>query len=137
MEARFRTRMDRSLDEIAAEMHSEQYHSPFGQAYSEKAFLGAESSYQRSSNSKRYAPYPNVGSGSYSRESDEELVSRSHIRESETADDLGRPFSFSAARQIVTSSLDAAKRLFVGNLSYSTTWQNLKEHMRRGVCAIM
>lgn len=116
MEARFRTRMDRSLDEIAAEMHSEQLHNPFSQAYEERAFVGAEPPFQRSSNSRRYAPYPDVRNGTNSREREES----------------GGPLSLMAGHSM-TGSNEATNRLFVGNLSYSTTWQTLKEHMRRGI----
>lgn len=111
-------RMDRSLDEIAAEMHSEQSQNPFGQVYKERAFVGAEPSFQRSSNSRRYAPYPDISTGSYS--------------SLERDEDLSRPLSQSAS-QVSMSSSDANARLFVGNLSYKTSWQALKEHMRRGI----
>ena len=130
MEAKFRTRMDRSLDEIAAEMHSGKSANPFGQAYTEKAFVGAEHTYQKSSISRRYTPYPDINSGSFSQDRDEELFSRGHTRRT-ISDELDRPFSFRSG-QAMASNLDGDNRVFVGNLSYSTTWQALKEHMRRG-----
>ena len=111
-------RMDRSLDEIAAEMHSEQAQNPFGQVYKERVFVGAEPSFQRSSNSRKYTPYPDISSGACS--------------SLERDEDLSRPLSQSASH-VSTGSSDANTRLFVGNLSYKTSWQTLKEHMRRGI----
>ena len=106
--------MDRSLDEIAAEMHSAQADNPFSQVlYEERAYVGAEHTTQRSSNSRRYAPYPEPYSLALERE------------------DSGRLFS-RKAYQVVTGSSEPTNRLFVGNLNFSTSWQTLKEHMRRG-----
>ena len=105
--------MDRSLDEIAAEMHSAQADNAFSsQAYEERTFVGAEHSLghgRSSASSRRYAPYPS-------------LVDR---------EDSGRLFSRKSA-QPESSSSDSTNRLFVANISFSTSWQRLKEHMRRG-----
>ena len=113
MEARFRTRMDRSLDEIAAEMHSAQADNAFSsQVYEERTFVGAEHSLghgRSSASSRRYAPYPS-------------LVDR---------EDSARLFSRKSA-QPESSNSDSTNRLFVANISFSTSWQRLKEHMRRG-----
>ena len=114
MEARFRTRMDRSLDEIAAEMHSAQAENAFSsQAYEERMFVGAEHSLghgRPSASSRRYAPYPS----------------------SVDREDSGRLFSRKSA-QPESSSSNSINRLFVANISFSTSWQRLKEHMRRGI----
>ena len=109
--------MDRSLDEIAAEMHSEQAQNPFGKVYKERTFVGAEPSSQRSSNSRRYAPYPDISSSMHSMLEKEE--------------DLSRPLTLNTDL-ISTGSSGGNTRVFVGNLSYKTSWQALKEHMRRG-----
>ena len=115
MESRFRSRMDRSLDEIAAEMHSAQADNPFSsQVYEERAFVGAEHSLghgRSSASSRRYAPYPEP----YSLD----------------REDSGRLSSRKSA-QAGSSSSDLTYRLFVANISFSTSWQRLKEHMRRG-----
>ena len=97
-----RHRMDRSLDEIAAEMNTRGSNSaPFGQDYEERDYIGAPIK-GSSSSSRRYAPYSS-GRSSYS--------------------DRGRDRSRSP-----TSSA----RVFVANLSFNTTWQSLKDHMRKG-----
>ena len=109
--------MDRSLDEIAAEMHSAQAANPFSsQVYEERAFVGAEHSRQSSlgrssASSRRYAPYPEP----YSLD----------------REDSGRLFSRKSLQ--AGSSSEPTSRLFVGNISFSTSWQTLKEHMRRGI----
>lgn len=109
--------MDRSLDEIAAEMHSEQARDLFAKVYEERAFVGAEPSFQRSSSSRRHAPYPDMGgSCSYSQERKcDSLRPRTPSDDGAAAGDA-----------------EANTKLFVGNLNYSTTWQALKDHMRRG-----
>ena len=108
--------MDRSLDEIAAEMHSAQVEDPLSsrQAYKEGAFIGAEHSVHKrsSSNSRRYAPYPEPHS-----------LNR---------EDSGRPFFRKTTRGIGEGNLEPTDRLFVGNISFTTSWQTLKGHMRRG-----
>lgn len=115
MESRFRIRMDRSLDEIAAEMHSAQADNPFSsKVYEERAFVGAEHGHghgRSSSSSRRYAPYPEP----YSLD----------------REDSGRLFSWKTA-QAESSSSEPTSRVFVGNINFSTSWQTLKEHMRRG-----
>ncbi len=109
--------MDRSLDEIAAEMHSAQADDSFSsQAYEERAFVGAEDSLghgRSSASSRRYAPYPSV----------------------DREDSGSRLFSRKSA-QAGSSSSDSTKRLFVANISFSISWQRLKEHMRRGTLVV-
>ena len=109
-EAYARHRMDRSLDEIAAEMNSSSQLNhgsnslPFGQDYEERDYIGAPIRGVPSSSSKRHTPYS---------------TSRSSYR------DRG-------SRDRDTSPMSRSNRLFVANLSYHTTWQTLKDHMRKG-----
>ena len=100
-----RARMDRSLDEIAAEMHSTQVHQ-FGTDYKNRPFDGAENYRMLDRSSKRYTPY-SIGS------------SRSNRRDS------------SVEREKERSHALGNRRVFVANLSYDTTWQRLKDHMRK------
>ena len=99
--------MDRSLDEIAAEMNTRGSNSvPFGQDYEERDYIGAPIR-GNSTSSRRYAPYSSSsGRSSYS--------------------DRGRDRS-------PDRDLSSNNRVFVANLSFNTTWQNLKDHMRRGM----
>ena len=99
--------MDRSLDEIAEEMNSNQGSStlPFGQDYEEREYVGAPiRGSSLSSRNWRRAPYSTSRGGHDRSERD-----RSH------EDDNG------------------SNRIFVANLSYSTTWQRLKDYMRKGI----
>ena len=107
--------MDRSLDEIAAEMHSAQADNPFSsQVYEERVFMGAEHNGRSSASSRRYAPYP---------------------RPSVEREDSGGLFSRKSS-QVESSSPDSTSRVFVANISYSLSWQKLKEHMRRGTAPV-
>lgn len=103
-----RHRMDRSLDEIAAEMNSGLAQSssslPFGRDYEERDYIGAPIKGMTSS-SRRAVPY------SISRRGRERDISRRGREES--------PESHN-------------NKVFVANLSYETTWQMLKDHMRKG-----
>ena len=107
-----RHRMDRSLDEIAAEMNSHDGSSavPFGQDYEERDYIGAPIRGVSSGNNRRHAPYSASSRVSYR--------------------DRGQDRDRSPGRDDVNSS-----RVFVANLSYNTTWQSLKDHMRKG-CAM-
>ncbi len=103
-----RHRMDRSLDEIAAEMNSNQgkweettSSLPFGKDYEEREYVGAPIRDTSSSSSRRHAPYS---------------TSRGHIRGSRDK----------------SSEREYGNRVFIANLSYNTTWQNLKDYMRKG-----
>ncbi len=105
-----RHRMDRSLDEIAAEMNSSGLNRgassvPFGQDYEERDFIGApiRGVSNSSGSSRRHAPYS---------------TSRSSFRDREGS--LDKEDSVS-------------NRVFVANLSYNTTWQMLKDYMRKGL----
>lgn len=109
--------MDRSLDEIAAEMNSSQSSShaiSFGQDYEDRDYIGAPIR-GPPSYSKRHAPY------STSRSSNSH--DRGHSR---------RDRDMSAEAEELTSS-----RIFVANLSYGTTWQSLRDHMRKGILLLM
>jgi hypothetical protein len=102
-----RHRMDRSLDEIAAEMNSSGLNHgssiTFGQDYEERDYVGAPIRGVSNSSGRRHAPYPSSRRG---RDRDR---SRSLEREE-----------------------SPSNRVFVANLSYNTTWQSLKDHMRKG-----
>lgn len=92
--------MDRSLDEIAAEMNSRDNsssHLQFGEDYEERNYIGAPIRGSFNS-SKRHAPYSAEKSSSGRR---------------------GRERS--------------GCRVFVANLSFATTPQNFREHMRKGM----
>lgn len=106
-----RHRMDRSLDEIAAEMNSGLAQSsnslPFGRDYEDREYIGAPIR-GASSLSRRPAPYSTSRRG---RERDRDLRGRE--------DSVERDESRN-------------NRVFVANLSYETTWQLLKDHMRKG-----
>lgn len=113
--------MDRSLDEIAAEMHSAQADNPFSsQVYEERTFVGAEHSHghgRSSSSSRRYAPYPEPFS-----------LDR---------EDSGRLFSRKSTQAGSSTFItDSTNRVFVANISFSMSWQKLKEHMRRGIAVV-
>lgn len=100
-----RHRMDRSLDEIAAEMNTRDSSSvPFGQDYEERDYIGAPIR-GGSNSSRKYAPYSSSSGG------------RSSYQ------DRGRD----------RSPDNSNARLFVANLSFNTTWQTLKDHMRKGM----
>lgn len=108
-----RHRMDRSLDEIAAEMNSSglnQGASPiaFGLDYEERDYVGAPIRGVSNSSSKRHTPY-STSRSSY----------RDRGRDREQARSLDRDDS-------------PSNRVFVANLSYNTSWQSLKDHMRKG-----
>lgn len=104
-----RARMDRSLDEIAAEMHSTQVHrSSFGEDYENRPFGGAESYRELDRSSRRYAPYSGSGSSAPRREGSAER-----------------------GRERVGGQAMTSRRVFVANLNYETTWQRLKDHMRK------
>lgn len=104
-----RHRMDRTLDEIAAEMNSgltERSNSiAFGRDYEERDYIGAP--IKGSSSSRRPAPYSTSRRG------------RDSYRHGGRDDSLERDESRN-------------NRVFVANLSYGTTWQMLKDHMRKG-----
>lgn len=106
--------MDRSLDEIAAEMNSGltggSSSLPFGQDYEERDYIGAPIRGTSSSSSKRHAPY-----------------SRVSFRDRESSR-RGRDRVGSMEREEAPGT-----RIFVANLSYSTTWQTLKDHMKQGM----
>ena len=95
-----RHRMDRSLDEIAAEMNSGSNtvsHAPFGEEYGDRDYVGAPIRGSFSS-SKRHTPYSSE-----------------------------RP---SGRRDRVSEK--SGCKIFVANLSFSTTPQAFREHMRKG-----
>lgn len=104
--------MDRTLDEIAAEMNSSGLtlgsgSVPFGRDYAERDYIGAPIR-GVSNSSRRHTPYSRPsyhdrGRGRQSREGSME------------GDEL------------------ADNRIFVANLSFGTTWQVLKDHMRKGM----
>ncbi len=98
--------MDRSLDEIAAEMNTRGSNSvPFGQDYEERDYIGAPIR-GSSISGRRYTPYSSSRS-SYHERGQDRSPDRDH---------------------------NANARIFVANLSFNTTWQLLKDHMRRGMC---
>ena len=99
-----RHRMDRSLDEIAAEM-SGSNSVPFGQDYEERDYIGAPIR-GGSISSRRNAPYSSSGRSSYLDRGRDRSPDRDH---------------------------GLNNRIFVANLSFNTTWQMLKDHMRRGI----
>lgn len=103
-----RHRMDRSLDEIAAEMNSGQGSSsvPFGQGYEGRDYIGAPIKGASSSSSRRSAPY-----STSSRDRGRDRRREGSLEREDTRNN---------------------NRIFVANLSYGTTWQMLKDHMRRG-----
>ena len=107
-----RHRMDRTLDEIAAEMNSGLTESsssiPFGRDYEERDYIGAPIK-GTSSSSRRPAPYSTSRRGR----------DRDSYRHGGRDDSLEREESRN-------------NRVFVANLSYGTTWQMLKDHMRKG-----
>ena len=98
-----RGRMDRSLDEIAAEMHSDQ-HEVFGRGYEHRE-LGRMTHRERES--RRYEPYSSRRDGH----------------------DRGGP-SWRDRERDDEGTQDT--RIFVANLNYSVSWQRLKDHMKRG-----
>lgn len=102
--------MDRSLDEIAAEMNSDEHPTtrlPFGEEYEERDYVGAPIR-GMSSTVKRHTPY------STGKMSSQPSSLRRHGRET------------------VGSS-----RVFVANLSFATTQESFKEHMRKGESKIV
>lgn len=107
-----RHRMDRSLDEIAAEMNSGLTQSssslPFGRDYEERNYIGAPIK-GTSSSSRRSAPYSTSRRG---RERDSWRDRR--------------------GRESVDREESRNNKVFVANISYETTWQMLKDHMRKG-----
>lgn len=104
-----RHRMDRSLDEIAAEMNSSGLNHgssslSFGQDYEERDYVGAPIRGLSNSSGKRHTPYSTARRG------------RGGDRERERS--LDRE--------------ESCNKVFVANLSYNTTWQSLKDYMRKG-----
>ena len=91
-----RGRMDRSLDEIAAEMHSDQ-HEVFGRGYEHRE-LGRMTHRERES--RRYEPYSSRRDGH----------------------DRGGP-SWRDRERDDEGTQDT--RIFVANLNYSVSWQRL------------
>ena len=104
--------MDRSLDEIAAEMNSSGLtHSssvPFGRDYEERDYIGAPIR-GVSNSTRRHTPYSRP---SYRDRGRSQLSREGSMEGDELADN----------------------RIFVANLSFGTTWQVLKDHMRKGTC---
>lgn len=98
--------MDRSLDEIAAEMNSSGDEGMFGRYYEGKELTGATHSRDHRP-SQRYSPYSTSRGGPSWR------VDRERGRRSPGAEE------------------DQGARLFVANLSYSVSWQRLKDHMKQ------
>lgn len=106
--------MDKSLDEMAAEMRypsdsSNQQGPPFGQAdpgYNSKQVNVREEEY-RDRATTRYLPYPDSYTDGEERKSDTDRRGRRDDKDACT--------------------------LFVSNLKYSTGWQDLKDHMKKGV----
>lgn len=106
--------MDRSLDEIAAEMNSSglthgSSSIQFGRDYEERDYIGAPIRGVSNSIIRKHTPYSRP---SYR---DRGRVQQSR-EESMEGDEL------------------ADNRIFVANLSFGTTWQVLKDHMRKGRC---
>ena len=95
--------MDRSLDEIAAEMNSDDPTTrlPLGEEYEERDYVGAPIR-GMSSTVKRHAPY-----------STGKMSSQTSLRRHDRG---------------TTGSC----RIFVANLSFATTQLAFKEHMRKG-----
>ena len=97
-----RRRMDRGLDEIAAEMNADQDSStgglPFGDEYEERDYVGAPIRGMSFTN-KRHTPY---------------FASKTSTQASSLR------------------NRDSGNRVFVANLSFATTLHTFKEHMRKG-----
>ncbi len=91
--------MDRSLDEIAAEMSSgsNSGHIPFGENYERRDYIG-EPIRGSFTSTKRHTPYS---------------VDRSSNKRDRGGEKSGC-------------------RIFVANLSFATTHQSFREHMRKG-----
>lgn len=104
-----RHRIDQPLDDIAAAMEHNTTTISFGEDYQERDYVGAPIRGVSSSSSKRHAPYSSSRS---SRGRDRSERERSLDRED-----------------------SPSNRVFVANLSYATTWQSLKDHMRQGKSA--
>jgi len=105
-----RGRMDRSLDEIAAEMHSQQQQM-FGRGYEGREF---ERVPHRERDSKRYEPYSTRRDYGHSdRGHGERGGSSWRDRDRDEEESQGT-------------------RIFVANLNYTVSWQKLKDHMKRG-----
>ncbi len=98
--------MDRSLDEIAAEMRSP--HELFEREYGEEGGdgVGPHRGHYHRSSAYRFSPYTTGHGPSW----------KSEMRRGEGE--------------------VASKRLFVANLSYAVTWQRLKDFMRQGICLL-
>ncbi len=98
--------MDRSLDEIAAEMRSP--HELFEREYGEEGGdgVGPHRGHYHRSSGYRFSPYTTGHGPSW----------KSEMRRGEG--EVG------------------SKRLFVANLSYAVTWQRLKDFMRQGICLL-
>lgn len=110
-----RHRMDRSLDEIAAEMNSGGGSNsvPFGQGYEGRDYIGAPIRGSTSSSSRRSAPYSVSGRSSYrDRERGRDRRDRDGSLERDESGNC---------------------RIFVANLSYITSWHVLKDYMSKGV----
>ena len=116
-----RIRMDRSLDEIAAEMHSGE---SFGRGYEERETNPADSRGRDARRSRRYAPYSPGGGGGGRDSGRGEREERGGARQQQQQ---SQQYQKGGGRNC---------RVFVGNLHYSTTWQALKDHMRRGAFLI-
>ena len=100
-----RGRMDRSLDEIAAEMHSQQQQM-FGRGYEGREF---ERVPHRERDSKRYEPYSSRRDYGHSERGGSTWRDRDRDEEE-----------------------SQGTRIFVANLNYTVSWQKLKDHMKRG-----
>jgi len=99
--------MDRSLDEIAAEMNSGNnagsHLVPFGEDYEDRDYIGAPVRGSLSS-TKRHTPYSS-----------------------------DRPTD----RRDRGSDKSGGRKIFVANLSFSTTPQAFREHMRKGTIILL
>lgn len=109
-------RMDKSLDEIAAEMSSGQRGGGGGgRDYEAREPAGAERHGKRSS-AHRYAPYgqPSAGAGG---------AGAGSWRASDKNGGGG------------PADGGSGTKVFVANLKYSVTWQQLKDYMKKGKAA--
>lgn len=105
-----RGRMDKSLDEIAAEMHSSSREF-FGRDYEAREL--AMDSHRDHHPSHRYSPYSSDWRSERNRERERD---RDRERDGDRDGIEGR----------------IGSRIFVANLSYSVSWQKLKDHMKQG-----
>ena len=111
-----RHRIDQPLDDIAAAMEHNTTSITFGEDYQERDYVGAPIRGVSSSSSKRHTPYSS--SRSFRGRDSRSDRDRSERERSLDGDDL------------------PSNRVFVANLSYSTTWQHLKDHMRKGISGL-